>query len=238
VDLGAEGNPPGFDTQIDGLVPGDAKTFRITFPADYAVESMAGADVEYAITVSGIRRKVLPTLDDEFAKDLGYESLEELRRTVRARLQREAGRTQERELRQDLLRQLARRAPGAPPESLVVREVDRRVEEMVHQLASQGVDPSQVKVDWDAMRTSQRETAEETVRCALVLDEIARREGLKVEEREIEAELARFADQHGQPVAKVRERLVKEGAISRIYTGLRREKAIDYALSRATIADV
>lgn len=238
VELGAEGNPPGFDAEIVGLSPGDAKTFRITFPAEYPVESLAGANVEYDVTLTGVRRKVLPVLDDEFAKDLGYGSLDELRGTVRERLQRDAGRTQEREVRQDLLRQLALRVTVAAPESLVGREVNRRVEEFVHQLAEQGVDPRQVNIDWEEMRKSQRETAEETVKCALVLDAVARREGLKVDDREIDAEVDRFAERSGQPVDKVRERLAKEGAIGRIYTGLRREKAIDYALSRATIADV
>jgi trigger factor len=237
VDLGAEGNPPGFDDQIAGLSPGDEKTFRITFPAEYAVESLAGAEVEYAVSVAGIRSKILPGLDDEFAKDLGYGSLDELRTTVRERLQREAGRTQEREVRQDLLRQLAGRVTATPPESLVLREVDRRVEEFVHQLVEQGVDPRQMNIDWDEMRKAQRDTAEETVKCALVLDELARREGLKVDDHEIDAEVARFAERSGQSADTVRKRLAKEGAISRIYAGLRREKAIDYALSRATIAE-
>jgi trigger factor len=237
VDLGAEGNPPGFDDQIAGLSPGDEKTFRITFPAEYAVESLAGAEVEYAVSVAGIRSTILPGLDDEFAKDLGYGSLDELRTTVRERLQREAGRTQEREVRQDLLRQLAGRVTATPPESLVLREVDRRVEEFVHQLVEQGVDPRQMNIDWDEMRKAQRDTAEETVKCALVLDELARREGLKVDDHEIDAEVARFAERSGQSADTVRKRLAKEGAISRIYAGLRREKAIDYALSRATIAE-
>jgi trigger factor len=238
VDLGAESNPPGFDAEIVGLSPTHAKTFRVTFPKEYPVETLAGAEVEYAVTVQQVRRKVLPALDDEFAKDLGYGSLDELQTTVRERLQREAGRTQEREMRQDLLKQLAQRVTATAPESLVAREVDRRVEEFVHQLVEQGVDPRQMQIDWDEMRKSQRETAEETVKCALLLDEVARRESLKVEDHEIEAEVQRFAERSGQPAAAVRERLAREGAIARIYTGLRREKAIDYALSRATIADL
>ena len=124
------------------------------------------------------------------------------------------------------------------PESLVAREVDRRVEEFVHQLVEQGVDPRQVNIDWDEMRKSQRETAEETVKCALVLDEVARRESLRVEDARSTPRWRDSPSGSGQPAAKVRERLAKEGAIGRIYTGLRREKAIDYALSRATIADV
>ena len=238
VEIGAAANPPGFDDQVIGLRVGDQKAFRITFPADYPVADMAGAEVEYAITVTALRTKVLPELDEEFAKGLGYESLDELRENVRQRLLRDAARGQDREVRQDLLRQLARRVTVDAPESLVTREIDRRLEEFTRELAGQGVDPRNVQLDWDQMRERQRDTAIETVKCALVLDEIARREKIFVDPAEVEAEVERFAAQSGQPPATVRKQLAKEGAISRIYTGLRREKTIDYALGRATILEV
>jgi trigger factor len=238
VEIGADGNPPGFDAEVTGLSVGDARTFRITFPTEYAVESMAGAEVEYDIVVKELRRKRLPELDDEFAKALSYESLADLRSNVAARLQREAQRAQEREVRQDLLQQLSRRVSADAPESLVTREVERRVEELVHQLAGQGMDPRDVKLDWAEIRERQRPAAVETVKCALMLDAIARREAITVDDAAVEAEVARFAEQGEQPLEMVRARLQREGAISRIYTGLRREKTIDYVLARATILDI
>lgn len=238
VDIGAEGNPPGFDQQVTGLSPGDEKTFRIAFPAEYPVESLAGAEVEYAVKVVGVRRKVLPELDDEFAKDLGYDSVEALRAQVRERLLREAQRNQDREVRQDLLKQLASRVTVDAPESLVTREVERRLEELVHQLAHQGVDPRAMNLDWAQLRAGQRDAAVETVKCALVLDHIARVAPVVVEPDEVTAEISRYAERAGQPVETVRRQLEKEGAIGRIYTGLRREKTIDYAIARATILDI
>ncbi len=238
VEIGAEANPPGFDAQVLGLKIGDQKTFRVSFPADYPVADMAGAEVEYALTVTALRRKVLPDLDEEFAKGVGYDSVEDLRAFVHERLLREARRTQEREMRQDLLRQLARRVTVDAPESLVTREVDRRLQEFARGLAEQGVDPRQVQLDWSELRERQRDSAIETVKSALVLDEIARREQIAAEASEVEAEVERFATESGQPVATVRQQLEKEGAISRIYAGLRREKAIDYAIGRATIVEV
>ena len=238
IEIGADGNPPGFDAEITGLAAGDQKTFTIAFPADYPVESLAGSNVQYAMTVTGVKSKVLPALDDEFAKDLGYDSLDALRQFVRDRLTREAERNQDREIRQDLLRQLARRVEGDAPEPLVKREVERRLEEFVHQLAHQGMDPRQMSLDWDRLREGQREVAIETVKCALVLDELSRREGITVSADEVDEEIGRLAQQHGQNVATVRKRLEKDRAIGRIYTGLRREKTIDHALSRATILNV
>jgi len=90
LELGSPANPPGFDAQLLGLRPSETKTFTIHFPADYAVKEMADTDVEYTVAVKEIRRKALPELDDEFAKDFGFESLAGLRDRVRADLQRDA----------------------------------------------------------------------------------------------------------------------------------------------------
>ena len=109
VEIGASANPPGFDEHLLGVTPGTEKSFRVSFPADYGVESLAGRELDYVIEVTGIRRKHVPALDDEFAKDLGYDALDKLREQVAKNLKREAERTQERNVRQELLQQLAQR---------------------------------------------------------------------------------------------------------------------------------
>jgi trigger factor len=237
VEIGASANPPGFDEHLLGVTPGTEKTFRVSFPADYGVESLAGRELDYAIEVTGIRRKNVPALDDEFAKDLGYDSLDLLREQVAKNLRREAERNQERNVRQDLLQQLAQRVPFDAPEVLVAREVDRRVEEFVHQLIEQRIDPMRAQIDWEQFRNEQREPAVNTVKCMLILDEIARREKLAVSDEELDAEVEKFAAGANQPIDVVRARLEKEGAIGRVYAGLRREKAIDFALGNATVLE-
>jgi trigger factor len=80
VDIGATANPPGFDEQLLGLSQGDDKTFDITYPDDYAIKELAGTTVTYEVTVKALRKRIVPSLDDEFAKDLGdFESLDALR---------------------------------------------------------------------------------------------------------------------------------------------------------------
>jgi trigger factor len=238
VEIGAPANPPGFDDNLLGVTPGTEKTFRVTFPGDYGVESLAGSELEYVVNVTGVRRKVLPELDDELAKDIGYDSLDALREQVVENLTRQAERQRDRDMRQEVLEQLARRVPFDPPEVLVTREVDRRVEEFVRQLIEQRVDPTRTSINWEEFREQQRPPAVETVKCMLVLDEIARRENLKVGDEEIDAQIAEYAESAGQAVETVKHRLEHEGAISRIYAGLRREKAIDFAITHATILEV
>jgi trigger factor len=237
VEIGASANPPGFDEHLLGVTPGTEKSFRVSFPADYGVESLAGRELDYAIQVTGIRRKHVPALDDEFAKDLGYDELDKLRERVAENLKREGARNQERNVRQDLLQQLAQRVPFDAPEVLVAREVDRRVEEFVHQLIEQRIDPMRAQIDWEQFRTEQREPAVNTVKCMLILDEIARREKLTVSDEELDSELEKFAAGANQPIETVRARLEKEGAIGRVHAGLRREKAIDFALGNATVLE-
>ena len=182
-----------------GLEPGAVKTFTIHFPADYPAAELAGTDVTYTVTVHGIKKRVLPALDDEFAKDLGeFESLEALRARVREDLEHEARHAAEREIRADLMKQLAARVPFEVPASLVEREIDRRIEDFARRLMEQQVDPRQAGIDWNAFRDSQREVAREAVAGALVLDEVARREGLEVSDEEAEREVGRYAERTGR----------------------------------------
>jgi trigger factor len=239
VEIGGAANPPGFDAELAGLQAGDSKTFVVAFPEDYAIAELAGTAVEYSISVKGLKEKVLPALDDEFAKDLGdFGSLEQLRERVRADLTREAEHSQEHQAREDLLRQLASRVAFDPPEALVTREVDRRTEDFVRRLLEQRVDPLRAGIDWDDFRARQRAAAVDTVRSMLALDDVARREGLVVEDEEAEREVERLAARTGRPAAEVRGRIEKDGGIGRLYAGLRREKTIRWILSRATIVGI
>ena len=236
VDIGASANPPGFDEELIGLQADEARIFDVRYPADYAITELAGTTVQYDVRVKAIRRRVVPELDDELARDLGsFDSLDALRTQVRADLEHEATHDADRELRSDLLRQLAGRVSFDVPASLVDREIDRRVEEFVRRLVEQQIDPTRTNVNWEEFRERQRDAATESVRSALVLDEIARRDGIAATSEDIDAEIERYAERSGRTAAAVRARLEKEGGLARLYTGLRREKTLEFLLSKATI---
>jgi len=238
IELGAKANPPGFDEQLLGLEPGATKEFTITYPADYAITELANSTVGYTVAVKNIKRRILPDLDDEFAKDLGeFETLDALKARVREDLEHEAYHAAERELRGELMKALSTRLPFDVPESLVLREMDRRVEDFARRLMDQQIDPRQAGIDWNAFRDSQRDVAREAIASAIVLDEITRRESLDPSEAEVEQEIARYAERTGRTPAAVRATLEKEGGLSRVRAGLRREKAIDYANRKATITE-
>ena len=236
IELGAKANPPGFDEQLLGLEVSATKSFDIHYPQDYAITELANTDVSYTVTVKGLKRRVLPELDDEFAKDMGeFDTLDALKARVREDLEHEAKHAAEREDRAELMKQLATRLPFEAPPSMVEREVDRRLEEFARRLIDQQIDPRQAGIDWNAFRESQRDVAREGVAAALVLDEIIRREHIEVNDDEVEREVARFAERTGRTPAAVRAALEKEGGLSRVSAGLRREKAVEFVLERARI---
>ena len=235
VELGASANPPGFDQYLTGTSAGDTRSFTVTFPAEYEVAELAGATVDYDVTVKGVRRKELLALDDEFAKEVSeLATLDELRARIREDLQKEAEREADHQVRHDLLHQLAGRMPQAP-EVLVDREVDRRFEELVRRLMDQGVDPRTANVDWQQFREGQRAPAESTVKSTLVLDEIARREQIQATDEDVAREIERFAEASGRTPAAVRATLEKEDALDRIRAGIGREKTMTWLLEKANI---
>ena len=236
IELGAPSNPPGFDAEVIGMAPGSSKSFTITYPEDYTIPELAGGKVDYTVNLKEIKKRVIPALDDELAKDLGdFSSLEELRKRVREDLEHEAMHAAERQLRQDVLKQLASRVPFPVPASLVEREIDRRLEDFARRLVDQRIDPRQANIDWNAFREGQRTPASEAVGSAIVLDEIAKRDQITVTDEDLDAELERYAQQSGNNVASIRARLQKDGELGRLAAGLRREKAIAHVLTKATI---
>jgi trigger factor len=239
VEIGAAANPPGFDEELRGSTAGAHKAFRVRFPDDYSVPELAGTEVEYDVTVHDVRKRIVPALDDEFAKDLGeFETLDALRARVRADLEAEARESSERQLRADILKKLAERVPFPVPQSLVDREVDRRLEEFVRRLMEQRIDPRKTNVDWAAFREAQREPAGEAVASALVLDEVAHRADIGVSEADIDDELEKYASRSGLTVPAVRARLDQEGGLGRLAAGLRREKALAHVMERARIVEI
>ena len=236
IELGAPSNPPGFDAEVIGMVPGSSKNFTITYPDDYTIPELAGGKVDYQVNLKEIKQRVIPALDDDLAKDLGeFESLDALRARVRGDLEHEAMHAAERQLRQDVLKQLAARVPFAVPESLVEREIDRRLEDFARRLMEQRIDPRQANIDWKAFRDGQRAPAVEAVGSAIVLDEIAKREQISVTEEDLDVELQRYAEQTGHSVASIKARLQKDGELGRLAAGLRREKAVTHVLATAKI---
>ncbi|MDQ3419534.1 MAG: trigger factor [Acidobacteriota bacterium] len=234
VDLGAAANPPGFDEALAGMNVGERKSFDVNYPKDYPITELAGTTVKYDATIKAIRKRVLPELDDEFAKDLGeFESLDALKTRIRADLEHQMMHENEREIRGELVRQIAERVTIDVPPTLLNREIERRTEDFVRRLIEQKVDPMKVNINWEEFREKQREAAVEAVKSALLLDEVSRRENISASDADVDEEIARYAERTNRTPAAVRARLEKDGGLGAVYAGIRRERTVDFLLSRA-----
>ncbi|HSK08756.1 MAG TPA: trigger factor [Vicinamibacterales bacterium] len=237
VELGSPANPPGFDAELEGLRGDAEKTFRLVYPADYAVEALASKEIEYRVKVRAVRRRVVPPLDDDLAKEVSSsDTLEKLRGEVREQLTREAAHEAERQLRSDLLKALADRVTFEVPAVLIERDLNRRTQDFIGRLLAEGVDPRQTGLDWEAFRNDQRDAATQAVRATVVLDEVARREEIAVSDEDVERQVASLAERSGRPPATVRAQLDRDGDLDRLRAGLRRERTVDFLMSRVTIA--
>jgi trigger factor len=235
VEIGASANPPGFDEHLTGATEGDRREFTVTYPAEYEIADLAGATVDYAVAVKGLRRRELLAIDDDFAKEVSdVETLDALRERIREDLQHGAESDADHAVRHALLQRLSARLQTAP-DVLVEQEVDRRLEEFVRRLMEQGLDPMQVNVDWREFRERQRDTAVETVKSTLVLDEIAKRESIVATDADLAVEIGKFAERAGRTPDAVRARLEKEGALPRLLAGIQREKTMAWLLEKSQI---
>ena len=230
LELGATDNPPGFDEHLTDATAGTDARFTVTEPS--------GADVEYHVHITAIHERVLPDLDDDFAQRVSdHQTLDDLRAAAAADLRAGAEREGERRVRDDLLSQLARRLAGDVPEALVDREIDRRMEGLARGLAAQGVDPARANIDWNKLREGQREPAVDTVKSALVLDAIARRESIEATAEAIDQEIEQLAQRAGRGPAAMRALLEKQDGLASLAAGMRREQTIGHLLARATIVE-
>ncbi len=237
IELGASDNLPAFNEQLEMLGGGDEKEFSVDYPAEYPAEELAGKSVAYKITVHEVKRKELPELDDEFAKDLGeFDDLEALKGRIREDLEARQRREIDGEVRQALLQKLLTDHPVALPEALVEQEIRQRLEELARNLVMQGMDLQQAGLDWKDIRAKQEEPARKSVHARLLLDAVARAEDLKISDEELNERIEHDARHMGQNPAELRKRLDEAGGPQVLVSQLLREKSLDLIKSSANIS--
>lgn len=234
VEVGGEDTMAGFNEGLLGMTPGEDKDVEVAYPEDYGNARLAGKTVTFHVHLKAIRRKELPELNDEFARDVGdYQNIEELRQAVRNAIFAERQYIAQQEAKNKLVETLVDMHDFPVPEAYVERQIENLVERHLHSLASEGVDPSKIKLDWAKIKSSQRERATREVKASLLLQRISERENLHATEEEVDREVARIARQEREPVAATRLRLEKEQALGRIASRIRTEKTLSYLFEHA-----
>ncbi len=234
VQVGSEDNHKELNAGIVGMEPGQTKAIGLVYEESSPNAALAGQTVNYTVTLKSIKDKILPAADDEFAKDLGeFGSLPELRDHIRRRLQAAEERQVDREVKSALVDALVERAVFEVPDALVERHMLARTENAARGLAMQGVDPSKAGVDWRKFKDAQRDESVKAAKADILLDEIARREGVEVLEGELDAEVGRYAERLKKSKESVRARMEKEGDLAAVRARIREDKTLDLLKANA-----
>jgi trigger factor len=234
MQVGAEGTLREFNENLLGAHPEETKEFDLTYPEDFGQERLAGKTVRFQLTPKVIRRKEIPALDDEFARDLGdYQNLDELKDFVKKSIFHEKQYAAQQIAKEELIDRLVENSDFPVPEAYVDRQIENQVRMQLRDLVGRGVDPNTVKIDWQKVKENQREKAVRSVKASLLLEKISDREGIKATKDEVEREVQRIARQEHEPVAVTRARLDKDGALGRIAGQIQAEKTLHFVFEQA-----
>ena len=237
IELGAADNLPAFNEQLAGLAGSDEKAFSVDYPTEYPAKELAGKTVAYKLTVHEVKRREVPEIDDELAKDLGeFDDLDALKTRIREDLEARQRREIDNEVRQSLLQKLLTDHPIVLPEALVEQEIRQRLEELARNLVMQGVDLETADFNWKDVREKQEDPARKSVHARLLLDAVARAEDLQGSDEEVNERIEHDARHMGQKPAELRHRLEQSGGTETLVSQLLREKSLDLIKTSANIS--
>ena len=234
VEVGGKDTVEAFTQVLRGAKPGQELKAEVIYPAVYPEAKLQGKTVAYDVTVKAIKKRTLPELNDEFAKELGnYESLDDLEARVREHMANRKRRGIEAETKDRLFAALVEKYQFPVPESLVQEQIDARLERGLRALAAQGMNPEQMrKLDFSRLRVAQRDSAVAEVKANVLMDRIADKEGVTVSDEELHKELQLAALQSREPYETLRQRLTDDGGLARIREQLKREKTASLLYER------
>ena len=234
IEVGGPDTLQAFTDHLIGAQPDETKEFDITYPEDYGSEKLAGKTVQFQLTPKVIRRKELPVLDDEFARDLGdYQSLTELRDAVHKTIFREKQAAAQHAAKEELIDRLVESHDFPIPEAYVDYQIENQTRARLREITGQDVDLAKLNLNWKDIKEKQREKAVRSVKAALLLDRIADRESIHATNDEVDHELQHIARHEREPVPAVRNRLQKDGSLGRVADNIRSQKTLDFLFEQA-----
>jgi trigger factor len=229
---------PGFGTQLAGASAGDKREVNIEFPLDFVQPALAGKKAVYEVEIIEIKQRILPELNDEFAKQYEAESLDKLKEGVRNDLQNELNLRQKRSIREQLIKALIDKVPSELPEGLVSRETRQIVYNIVNENQRRGIPQEAIEGQKNEIFASANTAARDRVKTNFVFARIAEREGLRVEQVELLQRIQAMAAQYQMPPEKLAKDLQTNDRLGEVADQVLHEKVLDLLAQNAKYEDV
>lgn len=230
---------PGFEEQLVGAKPGDKKDVNVTFPEEYHAENLAGKEAVFHCTVHEVKEEQLPEIDDEFVKDVSeYDTLEELKKATRERLEKYAKAGAETKMQDAALVKVVEANEVEVPVVMIEDEMSRMMQELDQQLRYQGLNLGQYMEftgkDMAAFRDEIKPDAERQVKTRIILNSIVDAEKIEVSDEEMEEEISVMAEQYQTTADKIKEMIGVEN-LTYLQKDIKVKKAIKFIYDNAVI---
>ncbi len=240
LEIGSNSFIPGFEQQLIGVAAGEETEVKVTFPDNYRKDDIAGKDAIFKVKVNQIKEKELPELDDEFVQEVSeFETLEAMKTDLKEKLQKNAEDKSISNLEEQLIEKVSALSKVEPPKTLVDRQIDRMIGDLESYLRYQGMSLDQfIEMSGKSredMREDKREEATERAKANLVLDAIAKKEGITADDSEIEAKIAEIAESYNDDPERIKTILENQGRIPVMMEEIRIRKVIDLLVEKADI---
>ncbi len=234
--LGSGSFIPGFEEQVVGHKAGEEFDVNVKFPEEYQAEELAGKDATFKIKLHEVKYKELPELDDDFAKDVSeYDTLEELKDSIRKGIQANHEKQAEQSVENDLIDQVVSGMKADIPDAMIESRIEELVQDFQYRISQQGLKIEQylqyMGMTMDQFKEQFREQADKQVKMRLAMEAIVAKESIEATEEEFEAEIKRIADAYQMEADKVKS-LVDAAAVKK---DLAVNKAIDFVKEKANI---
>jgi trigger factor len=238
VELGSGRLIPGFEDQLVGAKAGDTREVNVTFPSDYPAENLKGKDAIFAVSVKAVKTAGETKVDEDLAKSLGLQSLDQLKGLIRGQLEQELNGLTRTHMKRQLLDQLAERHDFPVPESMVDAEHENILNQLRHE-ASHEEDPKAALAEIEKDSADYRRIAERRVRLGLLLSEIGAANGVQISEQEMRNLIAQAAAQYqGQDRERFLQLVQQEPMFAaQLRAPLYEDKVVDFLFSTADITD-
>ncbi len=238
LELGSGSFIPGFEDQVIGMQRDQAKDVTVSFPEDYGQKELAGKPAVFKVVLKEIKEKVVPALDDEFAKGFGVETLAELKEQLQKSYEAQETSRIENDLREKLIGVLIERNPIEVPEAMIANQLDYMYQNISNRMRSQGMTPEMLGVTPENFRENYKQTAIDQVKGTLLLEAIGRQENLVADESEIDAKLGEIAEMANAPLDMVKKYYAGAEARSGLLAQIGEEKVVRFLLDNAKVKEV
>jgi trigger factor len=237
IEIGAGQALPQFDDALQGAKQGEEKQIKVTYPEGFPNRDLAGKSAEFSVIVREIKQKVLPAIDDDFAKDHGEcSSLEELKGVIRQRLEAELKQYQQEELKEQILNHLIERHSFAPPTSMVERQTRYLLERNAS--STPNSPEAEAVPTTEETKKALQERAVRQVQATLLVEKIAGLEKIDVEDRDVQERIDKLARAAGERGNTLRDVYSRPEAREDLRTQIAFERTLDFLLERANIKEV